>query len=92
MSAADAAVAEAEAALAVMATRIPSHTDPADLLRRLTERDSLLDELKEHRTQLIAQAKGYDEDKLRADLADFNSDEVASALPCHNEIFGHGPE
>lgn len=78
--AADAALAEAEAALAVLAARIPSHTDLADLLRRLTERDSLLDELKEHRTQLIAQAEGYDEDKLRADLADFNSDEVASAL------------
>jgi uncharacterized protein YhaN len=49
-------------------------------LDRLTERDALLDNLEERRTQLIAQAEGYDEDKLRAELNDFNSDGVESVL------------
>jgi uncharacterized protein YhaN len=77
---ADAALAKAEAELAALATKLPPHTDLSDLLRRLTERDKILNVVKERRTQLTAQAEGHDEDKLRADLADFNADEVEAAL------------
>jgi uncharacterized protein YhaN len=77
---ADNAVTKAEEALATRATNLPPDTDLTDLLRRLTERDKLLDSLKGRRTHLISQAEGYDEDKLRADLADFNWDEVEAAL------------
>jgi uncharacterized protein YhaN len=77
---ANAAAAEAEGELAALAAKLPTDTDLTDLLRRLTERDSLRDVLQERRTQLIAQAEGSDEDKLRDDLADFNAEDVESAL------------
>jgi len=46
----------------------------------MTKRDDLLDAVEERQIQLIAQAEGYDEDKLRAELTDFNSDGVESVL------------
>jgi len=77
---ADAALTEAEGALAALAAKLPPDTNLNELIRRLTERNNLLDSLKDRRAQLIAQADGYDEATLRAELADFNSDEVESSL------------
>jgi uncharacterized protein YhaN len=77
---ADVAFADAESALQAVAEKLPTDEGLTDVLARLTERDDLLDDLEERQTQLIAQAEGYDEDKLRAELTDFNSDGVESAL------------
>jgi uncharacterized protein YhaN len=77
---ADTAFAEAAAALATLAAKLPPDIDLDDLLVRLTQRDDLVDALDERRTQLIAQAEGHDEGRLRADLAIFNSDEAEAAL------------
>jgi chromosome segregation protein len=63
-----------------VAQKLPTDADLTDMLDRLTEHDDLLDDLEERQTQLIAQAEGYDEDKLRAELTDFNSDGVESLL------------
>ena len=73
--------AEAEAALRSQAAKFRAHPDHLlDTLDRLTERDKLLDALEERRTHLIAQGEGHDEDNLRAEIADFNSDLVESVL------------
>jgi len=77
---ADVAFANAESTLRAVTEKLPTDEDLTDALARLTERDDLLDDLEERQTQLIAQAEGYDEDKLRAELTDFNSDGVESAL------------
>jgi chromosome segregation protein len=77
---ADVALTEAERALEAVAKKLPKDADLKGMLDRLTERDDLLDDLEERQTQLIAQAEGYDEDKLRAELTDLNSDEVESIL------------
>jgi uncharacterized protein YhaN len=77
---ADVDLDKAEGALQAVAEKLPTDADLMDVLDRLTERDDLLDHLEERRTQLIAQAEGYDEDKLRAELTDFNSDGVESVL------------
>lgn len=82
---ADIAFAEADAALATLAAKLPPDSDLADLLARLTQHDDLLDALNERRTQLIAQAEGHDEDRLRADLATFNSDEAEATLKALTE-------
>jgi len=77
---ADVALTEADRALEAVAEKLPKNADLKGMLDRLTERDDLLDGLEERQTQLIAQAEGYDEDKLRAELNDLNSDEVESIL------------
>ena len=77
---ADVAFADAESALQAVAETLPTDEGLTEVLARLTERDDLLDDLEERQTQLIAQAEGYEEDKLRAGLSDFNSDGVESAL------------
>jgi uncharacterized protein YhaN len=77
---ADVALTEAERALEAVAEKLPQDADLMNMLDRLTERDDLLDDLEERQTQLIAQAEGYDEYKLRADLTNFNSDGVESVL------------
>jgi uncharacterized protein YhaN len=78
---ADVALTEAEGAVqAAVENRLPKDADLIGMLDRLTERDDLLGDLEERQTQLIAQAEGYDEDKLRAELTTFNSDGVESIL------------
>ena len=73
-------LAEAERALVKGVAHLPSGIDLENLSRRLAERDRLRAALHEHRTQLISQAEGYEEAKLRADLIDFNPEEVEAAL------------
>jgi uncharacterized protein YhaN len=77
---ADISVTQSDRELASLRAKLSADVDPSDFLGRLTERDNLVDALQDLETQLIAQADGYDEDKLRAELIDFNSDEVESAL------------
>ena len=82
---ANSVLAKTDAALASVAAKLPSNCDLADLLVRLTERDNLFNSLEEHRRHLIMQAEGYDEAKLRADLVDFNPDDVDSKLQVLND-------
>jgi chromosome segregation protein len=82
---AEKSVTEVEAALRVVAAKLPPGTDLTYLASRLTERDDLFNSLRERRTHLITQGEGYDEAQLRADLADFNSDDVESKLEDLNE-------
>jgi uncharacterized protein YhaN len=76
---------ELETELSVVAAKLPPGTDLTDLVTRLTERDVLFDSLRERRMHLMTQGEGYGETQLRADLADFNSDDVESKLEVLSE-------
>jgi uncharacterized protein YhaN len=78
--AAEAALAQAGEALTALTSKIFTGADLPDLVQRLTERDNLLEALQERQGQLIAQSDGNEEDKLRVEFADFNSDEIESEL------------
>jgi chromosome segregation protein len=82
---AEKAAMELETELSVVAAKLPPGTDLTDLVTRLTERDVLFDSLRERRMHLMTQGEGYGETQLRADLADFNSDDVESKLEVLSE-------
>jgi uncharacterized protein YhaN len=77
---ADVALKEAEARLGTLSAELPAGCDPSELLDQLRVRNRLSELLSEHRKHLITQGDGHDEAHLRAELANFNVDEVQSRV------------
>jgi uncharacterized protein YhaN len=75
---ADIVLKEAEARLGALSAEVPAGHNLTELLDQLRVRNRLLDSLRERRMHLITQGDGHDEAHLRAELANFNVDEVQS--------------
>ena len=82
---ADTALKDAEASLAALSAELPLGCDLTELLNRLRERDRLVASLGERRMNLITQGEGHDEPHLRAELVNFNADDVESKLQILSE-------